>query len=83
MFTQPERRVVDLGRAKLILGDGVAEMEALAGQFTAIISDPPYGMGIAPTRLVTVNGGMSHTVNTICAMTVCRFDCPIKFSQYP
>lgn len=44
------RRVVDLGRAKLILGNGLVEMPGLAGTFDAIVSDPPYGMDHRPDR---------------------------------
>jgi site-specific DNA-methyltransferase (adenine-specific)/modification methylase len=46
----PARRVVDLGRATLILGNGLAELPALAGKFNAIISDPPYGMDHRPDK---------------------------------
>ncbi len=44
-----DRRVVDLGRAKLILGNGLVELPDLAGQFDAIVSDPPYGIAHKPS----------------------------------
>lgn len=45
----PSRRVVDLGRAKLILGNGLVELPVLAGTFDAVISDPPYGISYDPS----------------------------------
>lgn len=41
---------IDLGRAKLILGNGIFEVANWAGQFDAIVSDPPYGMGHRPDK---------------------------------
>lgn len=46
----PDRRVVDLGRAKLILGNGIFEVANWAGQFDAIVSDPPYGINYDPSK---------------------------------
>ncbi|HEY1630779.1 MAG TPA: site-specific DNA-methyltransferase [Rhizomicrobium sp.] len=43
------RRVVALGRATLLLGNGIVLLPALAGKFNAIVSDPPYGIGYNPS----------------------------------
>jgi site-specific DNA-methyltransferase (adenine-specific) len=45
------QRVVDLGRALLILGNGIAAMPALFGKYQAIVSDPPYGIDHRPDRV--------------------------------
>lgn len=42
-------RVADLGRAKLIQGNSLALLPAVQGQFHAIVSDPPYGIGYNPS----------------------------------
>lgn len=44
------RRVVHIGRATLILGNGIVLLPALAGRFQAIVSDPPYGIAYDPSR---------------------------------
>ncbi|HEY4112842.1 MAG TPA: site-specific DNA-methyltransferase [Rhizomicrobium sp.] len=43
-------RAVDLGRAKLYLANGIVLLPALADQYDAIVSDPPYGIGYDPSN---------------------------------
>jgi hypothetical protein len=43
-------REVDLGRARLLLGNALALLPGLTGCYHAIVSDPPYGIGYDPSR---------------------------------
>ena len=43
------RRVLELGRATLILGNSLVVLPHLRGRYDAIISDPPYGIKYDPS----------------------------------
>jgi DNA modification methylase len=51
-------REVTIGNCRLIQGDSRAIVPTLAGQFDAILADPPYGIGVTRSNRLAVSRGL-------------------------
>ncbi len=66
-------RTVDLDRAVLIHGNGLAVLPQLKGRFDALISDPPYGIDYDPSS----PGGSKWDVTGIVGDNAAFDPCPL------